>query len=131
MQILTSADWASTRERDYPADKLLEDMLTQCFSEPTYWNLRTAEKVLDGGEVKYKEKWCAVLSAAKSEEAEDMDVDRERKGGTKEMVDIEVEAEKEEAVVVPKEKIRGPRKVLGMWKPRPIGWLPPGWEDDE
>ncbi|CAO2655154.1 Nn.00g102180.m01.CDS01 [Neocucurbitaria sp. VM-36] len=132
VQILTSADWASARERGYPADKLLEDMLMQCFSEPTYWNLRTAEKLLDGGDVKYKEKWCAVLSAAKSEGVEEMDVDREGKAGTMEMMEVEKEKEKEEEVVVaPKEKIRGPRKVLGMWKPRPIGWLPPGWEDDE
>ncbi|KAH4475325.1 hypothetical protein HBH89_126470 [Parastagonospora nodorum] len=31
----------------------------------------------------------------------------------------------------PKEKIKGPTKVVGMWKARPIGWLPEGYEDDE
>ncbi|KAI2484001.1 cell morphogenesis protein las1 [Pyrenophora tritici-repentis] len=29
------------------------------------------------------------------------------------------------------EKIYGPVKVVGMWKGRPLGWVPEGWEDDE
>jgi ribosomal biogenesis protein LAS1 len=28
------------------------------------------------------------------------------------------------------EKIKGPRKVVGLWKPKPIGWLPEGWDED-
>lgn len=29
-----------------------------------------------------------------------------------------------------KPKIQGPQKFIGLWKPRPIGTLPDGWEDD-
>jgi ribosomal biogenesis protein LAS1 len=28
------------------------------------------------------------------------------------------------------DKIKGPRKVVGLWKPMPIGWLPEGWDED-
>ncbi|KAJ4362295.1 rRNA-processing protein las1 [Neocucurbitaria cava] len=136
VQILTSAEWRSAR--GLTTNNLLEDTLTRCFSEPTFWNLRTAEKVLESGDIRYKEAWSAVLSAAKSGgggggggEEMDVDVDDDGKGEKREIVIGEVKKGEKEKGGVTKEKIRGPTKVLGMWKPRPIGWLPPGWEDDE
>jgi ribosomal biogenesis protein LAS1 len=66
--------------------------------------------------VRDKEAWRAVLKAARDE-----DMDMEIEGG-------EV---KEVGTEKTKEKIRGPVKVIGMWKPRPIGWMEEGWRDDE
>lgn len=30
-----------------------------------------------------------------------------------------------------KEKIIGPQKVIGLWKSKPIGWLPQEWDEDD
>jgi ribosomal biogenesis protein LAS1 len=100
----------------YEATNLVESTLTTCFSEPTYWNIRVAEKLLESGNMRDKEAWREVLKAARDEEME-TEVD----GG-------EV---KEVGTEKTKEKIKGPVKVIGMWKPRPIGWMEGGWEDDE
>jgi ribosomal biogenesis protein LAS1 len=100
----------------YDAAGLIEDMLTTCFSEPTYWNMRVAEKLVESADVRDKEAWREVLKAARDE-----DMDMEIEGGEVR----EVRTEKT------KEKIRGPVKVIGMWKPRPIGWMGEGWGDDE
>jgi ribosomal biogenesis protein LAS1 len=37
----------------------------------------------------------------------------------------------EEKKVKTREQVKGPVKVLGLWKPRPIGTLPEGWDEDE
>ncbi|KAG9191128.1 hypothetical protein G6011_09216 [Alternaria panax] len=130
LHVLTSKDWASLRGG---AEKeLVEMVLSHCFSDPTFWNLKVAEKLLEGGGVSNEKSWRAVLDAARADGAADkMDVD----------VDVEVDVEGIERALpvrenegkddVVKEKIKGPTKVLGMWKPRPIGWLPKGCEDDE
>jgi ribosomal biogenesis protein LAS1 len=95
--------------------------------------LKVAEKILGSGRVSNERSWRAVLDAARADGAveDNMDVDVD--------VDVDVEGivralpvrENEGKEGVVKEKIKGPTKVLGMWKPRPIGWLPEGWEDDE
>lgn len=116
LHILRSDAWAA-----HQSSSTIEDTLTTCFSEPTHWNLRIAEGLLKEKNVPNRDSWLAVLEAAKHEA-----------GGEEMGVDIE---EVEQAMPVrqekPKEKIRGPTKVLGMWKARPIGWLPEGYEDDE
>jgi ribosomal biogenesis protein LAS1 len=127
VHILTSNDWASVREAE---DKsIVEQVLSQCFSDPTLWNVKVAEKILGAGGVSNERSWRAVLDAARAdgavEENVDVDVDVE---GIERALPVK-ENEGKEAVV--KEKIKGPTKVLGMWKARPIGWLPEGWEDDE
>jgi ribosomal biogenesis protein LAS1 len=107
----------------------VENVLATCFSHPTFWNLRVAERVLGSGRVEDVRLWRAVLEAARAE------------GGGEEKMDVDVDVEGIERALpvrenegkdgVVKEKIKGPTMVLGMWKPRPIGWLPEGWEDDE
>jgi ribosomal biogenesis protein LAS1 len=127
LHVLTSKDWAVVRGA---ADKaIVEQVLSQCFSDPTFWNLRVAEKMLEGGHVPNERSWRAVLDAARADgqsgEKMDVDIDVE---GIERALPVRENESKEDAV---KEKIKGPTKVLGMWKPRPIGWLPEGWEDDE
>jgi ribosomal biogenesis protein LAS1 len=127
VHVLTGEEWAGVRgaaER-----QLVENVLGSCFSHPTFWNLRVAERLLASGRVEDVRSWRAVLEAARAEgvgeEKMDVDVDVE---GIERALPVR-ENEGKDGVV--KEKIRGPTKVLGMWKPRPIGWLPEGWEDDE
>lgn len=128
--ILTSEEWALARAKQDKA--LLEDTFAQCFSEPTFWNLHLATALLGSENIPNREQWTAVLQAAKSEgevleeenaEAMDVDVDNLNKG-------LAVGEARVEDIIPTKEKISGPRKVLGMWKPKPIGWLPDGWDDD-
>ncbi|KAL5119926.1 rRNA-processing protein las1 [Pleosporales sp. CAS-2024a] len=127
LHILTSDAW-----KTHISSKMIEDTLTTCFSEPCYWNLRTAEALLQDEHVPNRASWLAVLEAAKNEdgggeeeeeeeEEEDMDVDDEH-------VDEGMLVKQEKK---PKEMSKGPRKVMGLWKARPIGWLPDEFEDDE
>jgi ribosomal biogenesis protein LAS1 len=125
LHILTSPAWTSSQRPKY-----VDDTLGQCFSDPTFWNLKVAAAVLEKGEVGNKEMWHAVLDAARKEDEEmDVDVDGDVEGIE---TALSVGRSKEEGGgVKAKEKIRGPTKVLAMWKAKPIGWLPEGWEDDE
>jgi ribosomal biogenesis protein LAS1 len=102
----------------YHAKDLVEKTLTNAFSEPTHWNMRVAERLVEGADVGDREAWREVLAAARDE---DMDMEVEGEGG-------EV---KEVGGMVKGEKIRGPVKVVGMWKKRPIGWVEGGDGDDE
>ncbi|KAF1936433.1 Las1-domain-containing protein [Clathrospora elynae] len=138
LHILTSDSWTSALG---PAGKTLtETILAQCFSEPTFWNLKLAAALLDEKNAPNRELWRAVLDAVRTEDGvgEDMHVDVDvdvesiEQGipvSTKQQNHIEGVEEKEKEKE--KEKIKGPQKVLGMWKPRPIGWMPEGWEEDE
>ena len=124
LHMLTSAEWAGARGS---VASIMEDVLGYCLSEPTLWNLRLAEKLLQGAGVPNVQSWRAVLDAARveGEEVVDMEVD----------VDAIDKAapvgEGVSKVSAAEDKIKGPVRVLGMWKPKPIGWLPEGWEDDE
>jgi ribosomal biogenesis protein LAS1 len=90
--------------------------------------LKLADKLLEEGSVSNEKSWRAVLDAARAD-------------GTGEKMDVDVQVESIERALpvrenegkedVVKEKVKGPTKMLGMWKPKPIGWLPQGWEDDE
>jgi ribosomal biogenesis protein LAS1 len=116
VHILRADEWAGVRTRN-----LVQDILTQCFSAPTYWNVRLAEALLEDEGVPDREQWRAVLRAARSD-GEEMEVDVEE---IDEALPVGAGKEKVQG------KIMGPRKVMGMWKARPIGWVPVGWEEDE
>jgi ribosomal biogenesis protein LAS1 len=108
------------RAETWRASGIVEDTLVACFSEPTYWNLRVAETLLkDGNEVPNREAWGRVLEAAKNEDG-DGDVEMGEVGGPV-----------QEKVIKVKEKIRGPTKVVGLWRGGPIGEVKEGWEYDE
>ena len=131
LHLLRSEAWQPAREQQ--TKNLVEDTLITCFSEPTHWNLKIAEALLQDEDVPNREQWLAVLEAATSETDEDV------QATTGEEMDVDVEEIKQGLPVatgksggeVKKEKIRGPQKFIGMWIPRPIGWIPEGWEDDE
>ncbi|KAF1921382.1 Las1-like-domain-containing protein [Ampelomyces quisqualis] len=111
--ILCAETWAAHQ------DALVERVLAECFSDPVYWNVKVAERLLEDGRVaREKEGWLAVLMAAKGE-------------GMHVHVDVDVQGEVATQVKKPKEKIRGPTKVVGMWKARPIGWMAEEWDEDE
>jgi ribosomal biogenesis protein LAS1 len=116
LHILRSEAWAA-----HQSSRTIEDVLTTCFSDPTHWNLRVADSLLKEKNVTNRESWRAVLQAAKSEASgEEMEVDIE-----------EIEQAMPVRQEKPREKIKGPTKVMGIWKAKPIGWLPEGYEDDE
>jgi ribosomal biogenesis protein LAS1 len=109
VHVLRSDDWTKTH-----TPKLVEDTLIQCFSAPTHWNIKLADALLQDGDVPNREQWRAVLGAAKGDAME---------------IDVEVEMIEEAQLVsmelrTKKEKIKGPQKVVGLWKARPIGWVP-------
>lgn len=137
--------------------RLTERVLEICFSETTSWHLHVAEKIIKecgsegGSEWEY---WRMILEAAKDDEdvgvemkktkkvekekekIEDMDVDVdvEMAGGAVQEAEIQAEIqsnEDEENGDGGGEKLRGPWKRVGLWRPKPIGVLPAGWEDDE
>ncbi|KZM26654.1 hypothetical protein ST47_g2241 [Ascochyta rabiei] len=147
--ILTSSEWAGVRRGERA---VREKVLGDCMTELRVWDLRLAEEIVGvmGGE---GELWRAILEASRSEEAGEGVVVRDEVGGEREKeadgdmeVEVEVEVEVDRAtegvpvvahnpVLAPgsnevKEKSRGPQKVVGLWKPKPIGWLPEGWDED-
>jgi ribosomal biogenesis protein LAS1 len=64
-------------------------------------------------------------TAGESEEKGEMEVGVVELGPGEDAMPVE-SVEPNEAL----EKIKGPRKVVGLWKPKPIGWLPEGWDED-
>lgn len=129
LHILTSSDWAPARRvvAVSAEKKMQEEVLVQIFSGPCFWGLKLAEALLDKGDVASAESWRAVLVAARSEgevEGDDMELDVEAESITAALPVRRTENGSQE-------KIQGPVKVLGMWKSRPIGWIPEGWDDDD
>jgi ribosomal biogenesis protein LAS1 len=133
LHILTSSDWTPARQVSVSAEKLHRDILVQIFSSPSFWGLKLAEALLDEGNVAGTESWRAILLAARDDDGD---------GGEMQMqaasmhVDVDSQSIKDalpvrRIAVSHEEKIKGPVKVLGMWRPRPIGWLAEGWSDDE
>lgn len=121
--ILCSNDWTSSspesQQQQQQREKLLQDTLTNCFSNPTQAHLALAERILDQApKIAYVQEWKRVLAAAR--EGGDVDVDV--------LEDGEEEEEKEKVVV---QKSSGPRKFVGLWRARPIGWREEGWESDD
>ncbi|KAH6642178.1 Las1-like-domain-containing protein [Boeremia exigua] len=142
--ILTSADWQAARGSKERT--MREEVLGDCMTELGRWNLRLAEKIVDSMDEGESELWRAILDASRSEvDGEVMAIDKTegietekvmRVGGSEEKV-VELPPMVELAKLVQvrepsetKEKITGPQKVVGQWKPTPIGWLPDGWDED-
>jgi ribosomal biogenesis protein LAS1 len=133
--VLTSMEWQGARGSKGRA--LREKLLGECLSELGVWNLRLAEMVVDGmgseGEM-----WRMIVEAAQSEGGDSiMVVDETETVEEKEeaeniQVENIVESRPVEVVrtVSVKGKIKGPQKIVGLWKPKPIGWLPDGWDED-
>ncbi|RMZ71213.1 cell morphogenesis las1 [Pyrenophora seminiperda CCB06] len=137
LHILTSAEWAQARgsaaaAAAAAASTIMEDVLANCLSEPTFWNLKLAEKLLQGADVPNLQAWRAIMDAATAEanvaNDDDMEVDVE---GIQTAIAVGERVVKQDNGEGASEKMRGPVKVLGMWKPKPLGWLPDGWEEDE
>jgi ribosomal biogenesis protein LAS1 len=128
LHIISSMEWQTARSRASP--KIVEDTLIRCFSEPTFWNLRIADKLLRTDDVSNQTHWQAILDAARNEDAMELDhaTDPSAEGT---QIDMDAINEGMPVVKTDKEKIKGPRKVIGLWKPMPIGWLPDGFEEDE
>ncbi|KAF9700602.1 hypothetical protein EKO04_001880 [Ascochyta lentis] len=141
--MLISNEWAGGRRNERA---VREKVLGDCMTELGTWDLRLAEKIV-GGMGEEGGLWRAILDASRSEEAGQGVMVLDKVGGEKETdgdMEVEVELEKvteSSSVVVPgpvpvpesndtREKIRGPQKVVGLWKARPIGWLPEGWDED-
>lgn len=143
--MLTSSDWRSARGSKEKT--MREKVLGDCMTELGTWNLRLAERIVDSMDEGGGELWRAILDASRSEvDGEPMVVDKAEERKEKEKTKrVEVRVEK---VVEPlpvgstacaaetsepsevEEKIQGPQKVVGLWKPKPIGWLPDGWDED-
>lgn len=142
--ILTSADWRSARGGKEKT--MREKVLGDCMTELGTWNLRLAERIVESMGEKEGELWRAILDASRGEtDGEAMVVDRiERKGKKDKNLEVEVSAEQTvaplpdvrtaQAAEHPEssavERMKGPQKMVGLWKPKPIGWLPDGWDED-
>lgn len=120
LHLLGSEDCAAARGNG--ERKILEGVLEECCVRPGYWGVKLAESILEHAEFKGKEEWGVVVRAARGEDGWDAGCG-EGDGGVKE--------KKRKRGKVEGDVMTGPRKFVGLWKPRPIGWVPEGWEDDE
>ena len=135
--ILTSDEWKPVLLEQ--GSTMMEEVLASCFSEPTCWNLKLAATLLDAYKTSNHEQWQAILEAATSDtQAETEDNARPNieflDGNHAEVMsqgpsDTQSQ-DKESDKVVAEEKYVGPRKFVGLWRPRPIGWIE-GLEDSE
>jgi ribosomal biogenesis protein LAS1 len=148
VHMLASRDWREARGSKERA--MREEALTECMTELGRWHLRLAEGIVGAMDEEQAAMWRDVLDASRPAVGEGMVLDSdEMKEKTKETEDkMEVErteelekvvdampAEKTDQTRSPDtveagEKIKGPQKVVGTWKPKPIGWLPDGWDED-
>lgn len=140
--MLGSKEWAVARGGQERA--MRERVLGECMTELGTWNLRLADGIVGGMEDGEAELWRAILDASRSEGDGEMMVTDHTKataGESEEKGEMEVGVVElgpgEDAMPVESvepnealEKIKGPRKVVGLWKPKPIGWLPEGWDED-
>ncbi|KAF2734108.1 Las1-domain-containing protein [Polyplosphaeria fusca] len=102
-----------------------EGLLEECFSAPTYWNLRVAEGVLRGYEGEDGGVWKGVLWAAGEEEEAEVQQQQEQEHGEDAMQGVVGAVTAVEAVIA------RPMKHLGMYKLKPLGYMNEGEEDDE
>lgn len=116
--------------------RLLEHTLSLCFTSPTPWTLKLAEKVLTDGDIEGRNSWLKILSAAKT--ADQADGGEGHHGGPVgqpgDDMEVDIETEEPKGTIEVQEmlpKLRGPQKRVGLWRPRPIGMIPKGWERDE
>ncbi|KAF2997134.1 rRNA-processing protein las1 [Curvularia kusanoi] len=142
---LSSREWQGARAGQERA--MREKVLGECMTELGTWNMRLAEGIISGMEDGEAQLWRAILDAGRSEvETEVMVPDHTRAVQEEKDEDAKMRVEVEVAEPLPAEedvqpvdnaelsdatdKIKGPHKVVGLWKPKPIGWLPEGWDED-
>jgi ribosomal biogenesis protein LAS1 len=149
VHMLVDREWREARGSAERAVR--EKVLGECVTELGTWNLRLAEGivgVLDEGE---KDMWSAILDASRTESEGGVRVvgvaEKREMEDKKDEMEVDLPSEEESVVkavsvggegqaktltaaVSIKEKIQGPQKVVGLWKPKPIGWLPDGWDED-
>lgn len=132
VHIETSPEWQEARKR---GTAIPNDVLGACFTTPTFWTLKLAETLISRVHIadpKATEAWLAVLDAARIEtshrqegcgsptiKVDAMDLD----GIHADSPALSLTAGKH---VV--KKTGGSQKYPGLWRPQPIGWIPPGCE---
>ncbi|KAL5407936.1 hypothetical protein PMIN04_011572 [Paraphaeosphaeria minitans] len=134
VRVLDSANWQQ-ESQEPRRRKLLDDVLGLCLSTPTFWTLKLAGNLLKDGSVPGRKSWLEILEVAKEDVDEDDGAQvlppRPEAGPDEMEVDgIETGSPVSEPSSETRQ-IRGPQKYPGLWRPRPIGWLPPGWSEDE
>ncbi|PVI01481.1 Las1-domain-containing protein [Periconia macrospinosa] len=142
VHVLLSKEWEGVRGQGVMADMggsgddaartLVTHVLDQIFLTPSFWTLKLAADILKKDErVVGREAWLKILEAAREEEDAEMD-GGEHAGHVASVPDVEAKCEKgdEETMALdsPPQKLRGPQKMVGIWRPQPIGTIPPGWE---
>ncbi|KAH9871500.1 hypothetical protein IAQ61_005679 [Plenodomus lingam] len=117
--------------------KLLEHILVECFSAPSFWNLRLARSILRHADWRGKGIWSELLDAAEADAsvggnvdaAVEMDIEAAEETGR--LQDAGYNVAGSDQSETQSERLSGPTKVLGLWNPTPIGWMPVGLEPDE
>jgi ribosomal biogenesis protein LAS1 len=131
VRILGPSDRLESRERS--RIKLLDSILGLCLMTPTFWTLKLAEELLKDSSVPGRESWLAILEAAKEDgyvEAPVLPDEPASSPDEMEVDDIDTGLPVSESTPETKQ-ICGPQKYAGLWRPKPIGWVPPGWSEDD
>jgi ribosomal biogenesis protein LAS1 len=137
VHIHTADSWKQAREHLATPGRTVEDILERALTEPSPSNLRLAEALVQHKSTPNRDQWKLLLDAAKDEDME-LDIDDAKSAKDEDMEvniryarpAIEKQQEQKEAAE-PLKKLSGPQRVLGLWRPKHIGVLPTGWEDDE
>lgn len=108
LRLENSGEWRETRKRD---STLQNDVLSICFTMPTFWTLKLADSILriqKDASVHDVAAWSIILDAAKNEcddRGNDQPVPSEPLYARDGMV----------------KKSRGPQKYTGLWRSQPFG----------
>ena len=133
LHILTSAEWQTART-SLQGGKMLEEVLGLCFTTPTFWTLKLAEDLLRQSKLAEKAPWMAILDAARSEGGDEEEQERAlppKPVNVPEEMEIDtIDTGNPISGGVDGKKIRGPQKYAGLWRARPIGWIPPRCDVD-
>lgn len=160
IHVLSSKEWAGARRERTPNSSLGRNIGTEVtnskwqthvldhvFTAPSFWALKLAESLLSqDDEILGKASWFRILGAARSG---DDDVEMGSGEPTEQATTIanihggvgfneatmDVDMPSPSSVVknrpMPLQKLKGPQKKVGLWKPRPVGTVLQGWEVDE
>ncbi|KAF2273158.1 Las1-domain-containing protein [Westerdykella ornata] len=137
LHVLTSEAFSSVRKSSKGSRDLVRETLEACFTTPSAARLSVAEALLgsEGSGIARGERqmWGAVLEAARRgtgrEEQEQQEGEGKPGEGQKEQRDEEdaMQIDMHETELAPEakavKKLSGPQKYVGLWRPRPIGWV--------
>lgn len=134
VRILAPSEWQQ-EPQEQSRRRLLDAVLGLCLSTPTFWTLKLAEVLLKDGSVPGRKSWLEILEVAKEDVDEDDGAQVHPPRPEVRPDDMEVDDTETEVPVLESsseaKQIRGPQKYPGLWRPRPIGWVPPGWSEDD